>query len=116
MAEVFERSSELLDTLEPKDVYQAPSSDDRDRAITLSCLAANIDTVTPAEVSILVTDPFNQAIAVTAFGIPVPSRSTLELMPNRLVLKRGDKIRAVASSINRIVVTVSVLEITPNVS
>jgi hypothetical protein len=115
MAEVFERSSQLLDTLQQKDVYQAPDTDDRDRSITLSCLAANVDTVTPADISIYLTDSSNQVIAITAFGIPVPSRSTLELLPNRLVLKRGDKIRAQASAVNRLRVTVSVLEITPDV-
>jgi hypothetical protein len=116
MAEVFQRSSALLDTLDDIQIYQAPNADDRDRSITLSCLAANLDTVTNADVSIFVTDAFNQVVAVTAFGIVVPSRSTLELMPNRLVLKRGDKIKASSSLINRITVTLSVLEITPDVS
>jgi hypothetical protein len=116
MAEVFERSSALLDTLSQVDVYQAPNADDRDRSITLSCLAANVDTSGAVNVSLFVTNAANQVIAITASEIPVPARATLELLPSRLVLKRGDKIRAAASLINRASLTVSVLEITPDVS
>ena len=116
MAEVFERASAVLSTLNETTVYQAPNTDDRDRSITLSCLAANIDGVNSADVTITVRNAAGQLLARTAYQIPVPAKSTLELMPNRLILKRGDQIRAQASLVNRIEVTVSTLEITPDVT
>ena len=116
MAEVFERASAVLSTLNETTVYQAPNTDDRDRSITLSCLAANIDGVDSADVTIAVRDAAGQLLARTAYQIPVPAKSTLALMPNRLILKRGYQIRAQASLVNRIEVTVSTLEITPDVT
>lgn len=116
MPEVFERGTAALSTLNVTDVYQAPNDNPEDIAIVLSCLVANVDPNNEADITIQVTNSGNGIFSRTAREIRVPARSSIELMPNRLILKRGDKIRAQASLVNRLDVTVSVLEITPNVT
>lgn len=112
MAETFNRASVALTTTNITDVYQAPDVANTDRAIVLSCLVANVDGVTPADVTVTVTDSANAAIAKIANTVSVPPDATLECIPNKLVLKRGEKIRATASVASDLEVTVSALEIT----
>jgi hypothetical protein len=116
MAEVFQRASVALPTTDEALVYQAPNNQEADRAISLSCLASNVDGDLPAEVSLILKTANNVVLSRTAYRIQVPARATLEMLPNRVVLKRGDKVFAQASLGNRIEVTFSALEITPNVS
>lgn len=111
MAEVFERSSAILTTQSETLVYQAPNNNDGDRAILLSCLAANTDGASEATISVRVTAANDALISRTAHQITVPAKATLELMPNRLILRRGEKVKAQASLPNRIDITVSALEL-----
>lgn len=112
MAETFNRASASLATTSITDIYQVPDIADNNRAIVLSCLVANVDGSVPCDVTITITDSANAVIARIANTISVPPDSTLEIVANKLVLKRGEKIRATASAVDDLEVTVSALEIT----
>lgn len=112
MAETFNRNSVALTTTNITDVFQAPNVADADRAIVLSCLVANIDGANAADITITITNSANVVIARIASTIGVPADASLEVIQNKLVLKRGEKLRATASVANRLEVTVSALEIT----
>lgn len=113
MAENFERGAVFLTTTSETDVYQAPNGSAEDRAILLGCLVANVTNGIPANISIAITDSLNNLISYTAYSVVVPPRSTLECLPSRVVLKRGEKIRATASGTSQLECTVSALELTP---
>lgn len=112
MAETFNRASVALSTTSITDVYQAPNVANTDRAVLLSCLVANVDGTNAADITLTITDSADTVIAKIANTIQVPADSTLEAIPNKLILKRGEKIRATASAANDLDVTVSALEIT----
>lgn len=112
MAETFNRASVALTTTSITDVYQAPNVAATDRAIVLSCLVSNVDGVNAAGISMDITNSSNTKIAAVAFTISVPADASLELIPNKLVLKQGEKLRATASAASDLEVTVSALEIT----
>jgi hypothetical protein len=112
MAETFNRASVALSTTTITDVYQAPNVANADRAVVLSCLVANVDGTNGADITLTITDSTDAAIAKIANTIQVPADSTLEAIPNKLILKRGEKIRATASAASDLEVTVSALEIT----
>jgi hypothetical protein len=112
MAETFNRASAALTTTNITDVYQAPNVAATDRAIILSCLVANVDGVNAADITLTISDSADVAIAKIANTIQVPADSTLEAIPNKLILKRGEKIRATASAANDLEVTISAMEIT----
>ena len=78
----------------------------------LSCLAANVDGASPVDLTLTITDGSDSAIAKIANTISVPPDSTLECIPNKLVLKNNEKIRATASVAGDLEITVSVLEMT----
>jgi len=112
MAETFNRASVALSTTGITDVYQAPNAADANRAVVLSCIVSNVDGTNAADITLTISDSSNSAIARIASTIQVPADSTLEAIANKLILKRGEKIRATASAANDLEVTVSVLEIT----
>lgn len=112
MAETFNRASVALSTSSITDVYQAPNVAAADRAIVLSCLVANVDGINNAAVTIDITNSSNTAIAKIANTVTVPADASLEVIPNKLVLKQGEKLRATASAGGDLEVTVSALEIT----
>lgn len=112
MAETFNGTSVALTTTNATDVYQAPNNADADRAVVLSCLVANVDGTNPAEITIAKTNAANTVLSRLAFTIGVPADASLEVITNKVVLKRGEKLRATASVANRLEVTVSALEIT----
>lgn len=115
MAEVFERGAAVLGTTDETLLYQAPNNNDQDRAITLSCLAANSDLSSEVGVTLKITTAAGVLVYRSAVQIPIKPRSALELLPNRKVLKRGDRVLAQATLANRLEVSLDVLEITPNV-
>ena len=112
MAETFNRASAALTTTSITDVYQAPNIAASDRAIVLSCLVANVDGVAACDVTFAITDSANTHLSFIAKTIPVPADSALEMIPNKLILKRGEKLRATAGTAGDLEVTISVLEIT----
>lgn len=112
MAESFNRASVALTTTNITDVYQAPNIANTDRAVVFSCLVANVDGAAAADITITITDATDVVISRIASTIGVPADATLEVIPNKLILKRGEKIRATATVANRLEVTVSTLEIT----
>jgi hypothetical protein len=115
VAEIFKRESQRLTTVDETLVYQAPNNTDADVAIVLGCLAANVVTTGPAEISLFIRNAANGLIARTALSIVVPAKGTLDMLPSKLVLKRGERIVAQANLVNRLDVTVSALEIIPDV-
>jgi hypothetical protein len=112
MAETFNRASVALTTTNITDVYQAPNVANADRAIVLSCLVANVNGTNNTAVTIDITDSANTAIAKIVNTVVVPADATLEAIPNKLILKRGEKLRATAQNSSYLEVTVSALEIT----
>lgn len=112
MPEAFNRTSAALTTTNITDVYQAPNVAATDRAVILSCLVANVDGVNAADITLTISDSSDVAIARIASTIQVPADSTLEAIPNKLILKRGEKLRATASAASDLEVTVSAMEIT----
>lgn len=111
MAESFNRNSVKLTTTSVTTAYQAPNVANTDRAIVLSCLVANVDGASAADVTVAITDSSDVEIAKLANTISVPADASLELVANKVVLKRGEKLRVTASAANRLDVTVSALEI-----
>ena len=112
MAETFNRASVALTTTTITDVYQAPNLASTDRAIVLSCLVANVNGTAGTDVTLTITDSANTVLSRIANTITVPADATLEAIPNKLVLKQGEKIRATALNSSYLDVTVSALEIT----
>lgn len=111
MAETFNRNSVKLTTTTITDAYQAPNVASTDRAIVLSCMVANVDPSVACDITVAITDASNVEVAKIANTITVPAKATLEIVANKLVLKRGEKLRATASIANDLEVTVSALEI-----
>jgi len=112
MAETFNNASVKLTTTSATDIYQAPTGNAADRSIVLSCLVANVDGASPAEITLTVTDGSNAVLSTLASTIVVPADASLEVIANKLILKQSQKIRATAGTANDLEVTVSALEIT----
>lgn len=111
MAETFNRASVALADTNATDIYQAPNLADANRAVVLSCMVANVDGANSADVTVAITDSANVEIAKLANTIQVPADASLEIIANKLVLKRGEKLRATASAGGDLHVTVSAVEI-----
>jgi hypothetical protein len=111
MSNTFNNATVKLSSTSITDVYQAPNTADADRAVVMSVLVANIDGTTSADITLIITDSSNTELSRVAHTIPVPADTSLELVANKLVLKRGQKLRATASAANDLDVTVSVMEI-----
>ena len=112
MAETFNNASVKLTTTSATDIYQAPTGNAADRSIVLSCLVANVDGASSADITITVTDGSNVVQSTLASTIPVPADASLEIIANKVILKQSQKIRATASAANDLEVTLSALEIT----
>ncbi len=112
MSNTFNNAKVILTSTSITDVYQAPNVADTDRAVVLSILVANVDGVNSADITITIANSSNTELSRLAHTIPVPADSSLEVVVNKLVLKRGEKIRATASAADDLHVTVSALEIT----
>lgn len=111
MANTFNNAKVQLTTTTATDIYTAPSGTGN-VAIVLSTLAANYNGSNSADITLSITDGSNNVLSYIASTIPVPNDTTLELIPNKVVLKAGEKLRATASSANYFYITASVLEIT----
>lgn len=112
MAETFNNASVKLTTTNATDLYQAPTSAATDRAIVLSCLVANVDGNVAAEITITLTDGSDAVLSTLASTIAVPADASIEIIPNKVVMKQSQKLRATAVVANDLEVTVSALEIT----
>jgi len=112
MAETFNNASVKLTTTNATDLYQAPTSAATDRAIVLSCLVANVDGSSPVEITIALTDGSNTVLSTLASTIIVPADASIEIIPNKVVMKQSQKLRATANVANDAEITVSALEIT----
>lgn len=111
MANTFNNGKVQLTTTSITDVYQAPTGAGN-VAVVLSALAANYNGSASADITLSLTDSSNNLLSYIGYTIPVPADTTLELIPNRVVLKAGEKLRATASSANYFYITVSTLEVT----
>lgn len=112
MAETFNNASVKLTTTSATDIYQAPTGNAADRAIVLSCLVANVDGTSSANITLTVTDGSNAVLSTLASTIAVPADASLEVVTNKLILKQSQKVRATASAASDLEVTLSALEIT----
>ena len=113
MTETFNRASVALTTTSITDAYQAPNIAAGDRAIVLSCMVANkkVGTTGSVTVTLTITDSANAVLSTWASAVPIPNSASLEAITNKLVLKRGEKIRATAGEASQLDVTISALEI-----
>jgi len=112
MAETFNNASVKLSTTSATDIYQAPTAASTDRAIVLSCMVANVDGTNDATITVTVTDGSDAVQSTLVKTVTVPADSSIEIIPNKLVLKQSQKIRATASAADDLELTASVLEIT----
>tara|TARA_B100001769_G_C22107524_1_gene598490 strand:+ start:1716 stop:2054 length:339 start_codon:yes stop_codon:yes gene_type:complete len=112
MAETFNNASVKLTTTNATDLYQAPTGAATDRAIVLSCLVANVDGASNADITITLTDGSDVVQSTLASTITVPADASLEIIANKVIMKQSQKLRATASAANDIEITVSALEIT----
>jgi len=112
MAETFNNASVKLTTTNATDLYQAPTSAATDRAIVLSCLVANVDGSSAVTITIALTDSSNAVLSTLASTIAVPADASIEIIPNKVVMKQSQKLRATAGAANDVEITVSALEIT----
>ena len=111
MAETFNNQSTRLNSTVNTTVYQTPNSSGN-KAIILSCLVANVDGSSADPITIYITDNSNNLQSYLAYTIAVPPDASIELIPNKVVLTQGQRLRATAGTANDLDVTVSVLEIT----
>lgn len=111
MAETFNNASVKLTTTSNTDVYLTPASTGN-RAIVLSCLVANVDGSSAATITLWIANSSNTEQSILAKTIAVPPDASIELIPNKVVLTDGQKLRAQAGAANDLDLTVSVLEIT----
>lgn len=112
MPEAFNRNSVSLTTTNITDAYQAPNVADANRAVVMSCMVANKKTSGPVPITLSISDSSNTLISTIASTVSVPANASIEAVVNKLVLKRGEKIRATAGESNQLEITVSSLEIT----
>lgn len=110
MANTF-NNAQLAATTVMTDIYQAPTGAGN-VSIVLSCVAANINGTASADFTLAKTDSSNNIQSYIAYTIPVPNDTSLECIPNKVVLKAGEKLRALASANVYIQATASVLEVT----
>jgi hypothetical protein len=111
MAETFNNASVKLTTANSTQLYQTPTATGN-RAIVLSCLVANVDGTNNAEITLWIANSGDTQLSILANTIIVPADASIELIPNKVVLLHGQKLRAQAGAANDLHVTVSVLEIT----
>ena len=111
MSNTFNNATIKLTSTSTTDIYQAPDLADADRAVVMSILVANVDGTNSADITVMITDSSNTELSKLANTIPVPADTSLEIVPNKIVLKRGQKIRAFASAADDLDITVSVMEI-----
>ena len=113
MAESFGRESAAVQAA-GYTIYSAPNFADTDRAIVLSVMLANVSTTASVDVTarLQVSGGGFMTGGHLAKEITIAADSTLELIPNKLVLKRNEKLHLLASVDNRLEATISVLEIT----
>lgn len=111
MAESFTNSGVQLTTTGYTDLYQAPATAGA-KAVVLSCLAGNASGVASVTYSVDLTNSSDTVVATIAKNIPIPANATLELIPNKVVLTSGQKLRGAAGTASGIHVVTSALEIT----
>ena len=111
MAETFNNSSTKLPTANSTELYSAPNASGN-CAIVLSCLVANVDGSSSDTISLWIANSSSTQLSLLASTIAVPPDASIELIPNKVVLTQGQKLRAQAGTANDLHVTVSVLEIT----
>jgi hypothetical protein len=75
-------------------------------------LVANVDGNSAVEITIALTDGSDAVLSTLASTIAVPADASIEIIPNKVVMKQSQKLRATAGAANDIEVTVSALEIT----
>jgi hypothetical protein len=111
MANTFKDAQVQLSTTSVTDLYQTPTTAGN-VSILLSILVANVNGTSAADISVIKTDASNVELSRLAHTIPVPADTSLEIVPNKIVLSAGEKIRVQASASNFLHATLSSMEIT----
>lgn len=110
MAETFTNSTLQNVSTSFVDVYQAPNIADSNISVLLSIYVCNkVQTIT--DVTLVITDSGDAILAYLASTISIPVDGSWEAIANKVILKRGQKIRALASDINSLDITISCLEV-----
>jgi len=110
MANTFKDAQVQLANTSITDLYQV-SSTAGTVAIVVSILVANVNGTASADITVLKTDSANTLLSYLAFTIPVPADTSLEVVPNKIFLSAGEKIRVQASAGNYLHATISAVEI-----
>lgn len=110
MAELFNRASVQNIGLTYQDIYQAPNVADTNRSALISIYCCN-KAITATDITLAITNSSNTIQALLASTITIPVDGSWEAVANRVVLLRGEKIRALASATNAIDITISCVEV-----
>jgi hypothetical protein len=112
MAETFQNNTVKLSSTNLIDVYTAPNNASTDRAVVLSAFAANVNGGTNTTISLYICDvSTNTNLSTLAYTVVLPADVSIELIPNKLILESGQKLRAQAGTANFVHFVVSALEI-----
>jgi hypothetical protein len=110
MANSFKDTQVQLANTSITDLYQV-STTEGTASIIVSILVANVNGTSSADITVLKTDSANTLLSYLAFTIPVPADTSLEVIPNKIFLSAGEKIRVQASAGNFLHVNLSAVEI-----
>ena len=111
MANTFNNASVKLTSTSLTDVFQAPTAAGS-VSVILSVLVANVDGVNSCDITLIKTNSAGTEQTRIAHTIPVPADTSLELIPNKVILLAGERLRAQASAANDLDITVGTLDIT----
>ena len=104
------KSTSTAITTAVADLYQAPASAGN-AATVLSVLVSNINGTASADLTLSKTDASNNIAGYITYTVPVPANTTLECIPNKIILMAGQKLRVLTSANSYLQATISVVEI-----
>jgi hypothetical protein len=107
----FSSTSTQLSTTNTTTIYQAPGTAGN-VGVVLSVMVANVNGTASADITVSKTTSGDALQSHLVYTVPVPPDTSLEIISNRIILRAGEKLRAVSQIANYHHVTVSVLEIT----
>jgi hypothetical protein len=113
MATAFNNAQLELGTTSTQTLYTAPTNGGSTAtAVIMSILVANTSGSVSADITVVKQSSGSTEQARVAHIIPVPPNTSLELVPNRLVMKNGEILVASADGAGILSVILSAMEIT----
>lgn len=92
-------------TTSAQQIYSATNA-----SIVLSMMVSNLTTATTAAVTITKHSNAGTEQTKLVYAVPVPYATTLECVPNKIVLEAGQSIKALSSANSTLDITLSAME------